>query len=263
MDQYPSNEAIKVGMNVLVELKKDRGMGKLTEGIVLRKLSNVAYDDDGIVVVLEKDQQGIAQQGRVHKIIDPDFVEKNTKNTQITLRYGDYFVNRIKIVGLLSDAEDFIWILVGYFKHNHFDILREVLDNNKNIKDLKIITGLPFIKGGVVDENEFKKIDTYADAFKKQFRNISINIKFLTDKKVGEKAHARFYFTKNQAWSFIDFDLMLRAQREHISLLPEEELEENVNKDFNYFWNQPTTLSLFGNDREILLERLLEMKNKK
>ena len=34
---FPSNEEIKIGMKVLVELKKDRGTGKLTEGIVQKK----------------------------------------------------------------------------------------------------------------------------------------------------------------------------------------------------------------------------------
>ena len=38
---YPSNEDIKIGMKVLVELKKDRGTGKLTEGIVKEKISTV------------------------------------------------------------------------------------------------------------------------------------------------------------------------------------------------------------------------------
>ena len=47
MTVYPSNEDIKSGMKVLVELKKDSGTGKLTEGIVKKKLTNVAYDDNG------------------------------------------------------------------------------------------------------------------------------------------------------------------------------------------------------------------------
>tara|TARA_Y100001936_G_C16069985_1_gene669853 strand:+ start:1843 stop:2010 length:168 start_codon:yes stop_codon:yes gene_type:complete len=55
MTVYPSNEEIQPGMKVLVELKKDRGTGKLTEGIVKEKLSTIPYDDHGIVVLLEKD----------------------------------------------------------------------------------------------------------------------------------------------------------------------------------------------------------------
>jgi len=128
IEQYPSNEVIKVGMKVLVELKKDKGTGNLTEGIVQKKLSIIAHDPNGIVVKIEH-----GQQGRVHKIIDPDFIGKDSKKTLITLRHGEYLSNRIKIVDLLSNADDFIWLLVGYFKHNHFDILREVLDNNKKL----------------------------------------------------------------------------------------------------------------------------------
>jgi len=257
IEQYPSNEVIKVGMKVLVELKKDKGTGNLTEGIVQKKLSIIAHDPNGIVVKIEH-----GQQGRVHKIIDPDFIGKDSKKTLITLRHGEYLSNRIKIVDLLSNADDFIWLLVGYFKHNHFDILREVLDNNKNIKDIKIITGLPFTKKYSVEDIEFKKIILYADAFKKQFPNIVLDLKFLTDKKIGEKTHARFYFTKNQAWSFIDLDIMLRAQREILALQSEEDLEKNIENDFNYFWNQPTTLSLFGDEKGILLQKISEINNK-
>ncbi len=255
VDEFPLNDEIKIGMKVLVELIKNRGSGNLTEGIVKKKISFLNYDKHGILVILENNKEQ-ELQGRVHKILDQNFIEKKSKEKQITLKYGDFLHNRIKIVGLLSDAEDFIWLHVGYFKHKHFDILREVFDNNKNIKEIKIITGLPFRKNNSVDNVEFEKIITYADATQKQYPDISINLKFLTDKKIGSKAHARLYFTKNQAWSFIDLDIMLRAQREFLSLQPEEELEENIENDFNYFWNQETTFSIFGDEKGILLQRI-------
>ena len=81
MPVHPSNEDIQVGMKVLAELKKNRGTGKLTEGIVKKKLTTVAYDDNGIVVLLEKDQKEIEHQGRVHKILDPNFIDKNNAKT--------------------------------------------------------------------------------------------------------------------------------------------------------------------------------------
>jgi len=258
MHLYPSNEDIKIGMKVLVELKKDRGTGKLTEGIVKEKISTVVYADNGIVVVLEKDQTGIEHQGRVHKILDPNFIDKNNdENKTIQLNYGQNHSNRVKIINLLSNSEDFLWLAVGYFKHKHFEILNEVLHNNSSIKEIKIITGLPLIRGKV-DPIEFNLIKTYADGFEKEFHNVSIDLKFLTEKKIGAKTHARFYFTKNSAWSFIDLDIMLRAQTEVIS--PLDEFEKNVNDNFHYFWNQPSTLSIFGNEYAKLLQRAEEIE---
>ena len=110
----PSNEDIKIGMKVLVELKKDRGTGKLTEGIVQKKISTVEYDDNGIVVLLEKDETEIEHQGRVHKIIDPNFIDKNNDETKtIQLNYGQNHSNRVKIINLLSNSEDFLTIKLG------------------------------------------------------------------------------------------------------------------------------------------------------
>jgi uncharacterized protein YwbE len=250
---FPSNEEIKIGMKVLVELKKDRGTGKLTEGIVQKKISTIPYDDNGIVVLLEKDDKEIEHQGRVHKIIDPNFIDKNNDETKtIQLNYGQNHSNRVKIINLLSNSEDFLWLAVGYFKHKHFEILNEVLHNNSSIKEIKIITGLPLIRGKI-DPIEFKLIKTYADGFKKEFHNISIDLKFLTEKEIGAKTHARFYFTKNSAWSFIDLDIMLRAQTEVIS--PLNDFEQNVNDNFHYFWNQSSTLSIFGDGYGKLLQR--------
>jgi uncharacterized repeat protein (TIGR03833 family) len=254
MPVHPSNEDIQVGMKVLAELKKDRGTGKLTEGIVKKKLTTVAYDDNGIVVLLEKDQKEIEHQGRVHKILDPNFIDKNNdENKTIQLNRGENHSNRVKIINLLSNSEEFLWLAVGYFKHKHFEILSEVLHKNSSIQDIKIITGLPLIKGKV-EPIEFELIKTYADGFKKEFKDISIDLKFLTEKKIGSKTHARFYFTKNQAWTFIDLDIMLTAQTEVLTPLPE--FEKNVNDNFDYFWNQPSTLSLFGNGYGSLLTRV-------
>tara|TARA_Y100000590_G_C15705779_1_gene1008567 strand:+ start:1752 stop:2072 length:321 start_codon:yes stop_codon:yes gene_type:complete len=106
MTVYPSNEEIQPGMKVLVELKKDRGTGKLTEGIVKEKLSTIPYDDHGIVVLLEKDQKEIEHQGRVHKILDTNFINKNNDENKIIQLYrGENHSNRTKIINLLSNSE--------------------------------------------------------------------------------------------------------------------------------------------------------------
>ena len=68
---------IKPGIKVNIVLKQDQRSGKLTEGIVKEKISTVVHADNGIVVVLEKDQNEIEHQGRVHKILDPNFIDKN------------------------------------------------------------------------------------------------------------------------------------------------------------------------------------------
>ena len=47
---------------------------------------------------------------------------------------------------------------------------------------------------------------------------------------------------------------MLTAQTEVLTPLPE--FEKNVNDNFDYFWNQPSTLSLFGNGYGSLLTRV-------
>ena len=48
---------------------------------------------------------------------------------------------------------------------------------------------------------------------------------------------------------------MLRAQTEVLTPLPE--FETNMNDNFHYFWNQPSTLSLFGDGS--LIKRVEEI----
>ena len=264
-NEFPLNDEIKTGMNVLAELIKDRGSGKLTEGVVKKKISFLNYDEHGVLVILENNE-GKKLQGRVHKILD--FVERKNSDTVITIEPNDFYNNRKKVINLLSEANDFIYLIVGYWKHKHFDILNEVLDNNDRVKEIKIATGLPFLKNGSVDKNEFGKIETYSDLFKKSLKKqqeISIDLKFLTEKKMGYERHARFYFTKNQAWNFIDLDIMQRSQRENIFRVDDQDnsFESILKNDFYKYWNHEKTFSLFGNGKALLLKRFEELENKR
>jgi len=261
MAEFPSNQDIQNGMKVLVELKKNRGTGTLTEGIVLRKLSNVTHDDNGIVVVLEKDQQGIEQQGRVHKILDLNFIDKNNPDTHISLHPGENLTNRIKVMNLFSRAKDFIWILNGYFLKQHFEILHEVLESNKNISEVKILTIVPRKK------KDLERLKVYANLFKDEFGDdVSIDFKVINDKTIGSDIHDRFYYTKNQAYTFIELDTLLRNQRANIDLQPEEDFEKNVEDDFMQYWRNSTSFSLFDTDDYVQLVNYfqrLEQNSKK
>ena len=261
MAEFPPNEDIQDGMKVLVELKKDRGTGNLTEGMVKKKLTNVAYDKNGIVVVLEKDQKGIEQQGRVHKIVDPDFIDKNNPDTHISLHPGENLTNRIKVMNLFSRAKDFIWILNGYFLKQHFEILHEVLETNKNVSEVKILTIIPRQK------KDLERLKVYADLFKDEFGDdVSIDFKVINDKNVGYDIHDRFYYTKNQAYTFIELDTLLRNQRANIDLQPEEDFEKNVEDDFMQYWRSSTSYSLFDTDDYVQLVNYfqrLEQNSKK
>ncbi len=245
---YPTFEDVKEGMKVLVELKNDRGTGKLTEGIVEEKISTDDSDPSGIVVDI-----GNFQIGRVHKIIDSDFIDKNNPNTHISLHAGENFNNRIKVIDLLSRAKNFIWILNGYFRHNHFDILNEVLKNNKNVSEIKILSIILPTKEDTV------RLKTYAGLFKEQFKNISIELKLITDIEVGRTFHNRFYFTQNQAWDFIELDTLLRNQRDNIDLQPDADFENNMN-DFKQYWDHQDTLSIFDDGYGKIMNYYLKKK---
>ena len=248
MPTFPSNKDIQVGMKVVAELKKDRGTGTLTEGIVKKKLTNVEYDQNGIVVLLEKDQDKIEQQGRVHKILDPNFIDENNPDTHISLHPGEPLKNRIKVLNLFSRAKDFIWILNGYFLKQHFEILREVLETNKNVSEVKILTIVPRKK------KDLERLKVYADLFKDEFGDdVSIDFKVINDKNVGYDIHDRFYYTKNQAYTFIELDTLLRNQRANIDLQPEEDFEKNVEDDFMQYWRSSTSYSLFDTDDYVQL----------
>lgn len=251
MSKFPSNEDIQDGMKVLVELKKDRGTGKLTEGIVKRKLSNAIYDDNGIVVVLEKDQQEIEQQGRVHKIIDPNFIEKKNSINHIELLPGEFYSSRKKIIELLTTSEDFMWFFLGYFRHNHFDFLKEVLENNKNIKEIKIITLIQRKN----QKNLFELLLENGHMFKKEYSDVDIQIKIINDKDVGLSVHNRYYFTKNKQYDFIDFEIAKMSQRTEIQLLDQNEFENNSERDFKQYWNLETAFDIFNKNH---VNQLLE-----
>ena len=259
---YPTFEDVKVGMNVLVELKNDRGTGKLTEGIVEEKISTDNSDPIGIIVDIGNDQLG-----RVREILDYAFVDKNNTDPVISIIPNQGLLNRRKIIEFLSKAEDFIYIIVGYWKNNHFDILKEALDTNDSVKEIKIISTLPFLQTDRqrLDKKEFELISQYGKLFRGDLRikKISVDFKFLTEKKVGREIHDRFYFTKNKSYNFIDLDVMLVSQRADISRTDNgADFEKKLNEDFNKYWEYPTTFSIFGeNNVKLLQERLDELEN--
>ena len=240
---YPNLEDIKIGIKVLVELKKDRGTGIQTEGIVKRIISTDNSDPNGIVVEMVN-----SDVGRVHKILDLDFIDRNNPVEQISLIPGKDYDSRKKVVDLLSKSEDFMYFLLGYFRHNHFDIFKEVLENNKNIQKIKILTLIQKKD----QKNVCESLIHNAKAFKSQFESVSIEIKILNDKKVGETLHNRYYFTKNKQYDFIDFDQMKRSQRSQITLLKldQEEFKKNIERDFEQYWNLKSALSIFNPTEE-------------
>jgi len=257
---YPTFEDVEEGMNVLVELKNDRGTGNLTEGIVKEKISTDNSDPYGIIVDIGNDQLG-----RVREILDYAFVDKNNIEPVISIMPNQGLSNRRKIIEFLSNAEDFIYIIVGYWKNQHFDILSEVLDNNDSVKEIKIISKLPFLKDNSLNEKEFGLILKYGNLFKRdlKIKKISLNFKFLTEKKVGRDAHDRFYFTKNKVHNFIDLDIMLVNQRADIFCTNDDKnFEKKLEDDFTKYWDHPTTLGIFGkHDGELLQKRLDELEN--
>ena len=254
--KFPPNAEIKKGMIVLVELKKDRGTGKLTSGVVMKKLSTLENDPNGILVELENNQQG-----RVHEITSSEFINENDTETHISLHPGENLTNRIKVLDLFSRAKDFIWILNVYFRKQHFEILHEVLETNKNVSEVKILTIIPRNK------KDLERLKTYADLFKDEFgKNVSIDFKIINDQSIGYDIHDRFYYTKNQAYTFIELDSLLRNQRANIDLQPKEDYEKNVEDDFMQYWRSPTSFSLFVTDDYVELInhfQRLEQKQKK
>ena len=260
MNDFPSNDEIKIGMKVLVELIKDRGNGKLTEGIVIEKTGFMNKDRHGCLAIvnIKKNEK---YQGRVYKILDPNFIDKNNPDTHISLHPGENLRNRIKVMNLFSRAKDFIWILNGYFLKQHFEILHEVLETNKNVSEVKILTIVPRQK------KDLERLKVYADLFKDEFGDdVSIDFKVINDKNVGYDIHDRFYYTKNQAYTFIELDTLLRNQRANIDLQPEEDFEKNVEDDFMQYWRSSTSYSLFDTDDYVQLVNYfqrLEQKSKK
>jgi hypothetical protein len=249
MNEFPSNDEIIEGMRVLVELIRDRGNGKLTEGIVIRKIGFLNKDRRGCLVIIENEENK-ELQGRVHKILDTYSVNKKNIIEHIEILPDEYYTSRKKVIELLSQSEDFIWLFQGYFRHNHFDILKEVLENNKSIKEIKIIT----IIQRKNQKNLFELLLENSKMFKKEY-SLDIQIKILNDKDAGQKLHNRYYFTKDRQYDFIDFDQMKNSQRSEIQLLDQTEFKENSERDFLQYWNLETAFDLFNkNDVNKILE---------
>ena len=158
----------------------------------------------------------------------------------IELRPGQELTNRTKVVRLLSEAEDYIWITNWYFRPRHLVILGEAISENKNISEIKLLLN---IVSSVVDLETLKN---YLELFKKQYKFENIEIKMLTDKKIAEKEHDRYYFTRDEIWNFIELDTLLRNQRATIALLQRGDYEQNK-KDFELLWNDEKSLELIKN----------------
>ena len=141
---------------------------------------------------------------------------------------------------MLSEAEDYIWITNWYFRPRHLVILGEAISENKNISEIKLLLN---IVSSVVD---LEMLKNYLELFKKQYKFENIEIKMLTDKKIAEKEHDRYYFTRDEIWNFIELDTLLRNQRATIALLQGGDYEQNK-KDFELLWNDEKSLELIKN----------------
>ena len=221
-------------MNVLVELKEDQGTGKLTSGVVKTILSGGKTHPHGIMVELED-----GQIGRVKQISGTNSLLITSKdNTDIAIRPGEDLSNRIKVIDLLSKAKEYIWLSNWYFKKQHFEILHEALEQNKEVSQIRLL----FRLGPNIED--FEKVKEYYKLFTKQHKDIETEIRIITNIDLGKEVHDRFYYTKNEAWNFIDLDSVLRNTRAVIHLLPPGDLEKNIEKDFMKYWNAPDTLNL-------------------
>ena len=95
MNEFPSNDEIIEGMRVLVELIRDRGNGKLTEGIVIRKIGFLNKDRRGCLVIIENEENK-ELPGRVHKILDTYSVNKKNILEHIEILPDEYYTSRKK-----------------------------------------------------------------------------------------------------------------------------------------------------------------------
>ena len=249
MSKFPTNNEIKIGAKVRAELFVERGTGKLKEGTVIEKNGFLNNDRNGCLVTI-KIQDDTIHLARVHVILDEELVKKNRIIEHIEILPGENYQARRDVIELLTQSEEFIWLFLGYFRHNHFDVFKEVIENNRSIKEIKIIT----IIQRKDQKNLFELLLENAKEFKRQYSEIDFQIKILNDKKKGRDLHNRYYFTKDRQYDFIDFDQMKNSQRTEIQLLDQSKFKENSERDFLQYWNLDTALDIFnkGNQKKIL-----------
>lgn len=166
--------------------------------------------------------------------------------TVIDLRDGEDFDNRRKVINLLSKSEEFIWIANWNFEAKHLEILSAALKENPNINEMRLLLTAP---RSVDDLNDLK---INFKLFQKQFNKTLIKIKLITNNKIKKTIHDRFYYTKDQAWNFIELDSLLRGQRATISLLKPDEFDKNINLDFLKRWDDKKTFDIFNHWDELL-----------
>lgn len=234
MTQFPSRDHLKEGMYVLIETKPEQGTGNLTEGIIKKILTSSKTHPHGIKVELED-----GQVGRVKEVSDKEaIISLEPQKTSISIRPSEDLSNRIKIIKLLSNAVDYIWISNWAFQKQHFGIFDEVLEQNINLSEIRLLCKLD------ADIKKLEGLKEYYKLMKNQYSEIKIELKVITNRKLGKEMHDRFYYTKGQAWNFIELDSVLRNTRADINLLPEDELEKNMKKDFLKYWDDSETFSI-------------------
>lgn len=162
-----------------------------------------------------------------------------SSTTVIDLRPGEEFENRRKVINLLTKSKEFIWITNYYFRPEHLEIFSEVLKENPNINEIRLLLRAP------KSTSDLDVLKTYFKLFQKQFNKTSIKIRFITNKKLKDGIHDRFYYTEGEAWNFIELDSLLRNQRATISLLDPKELEKNRTSDFIKWWDDQGTFSIY------------------
>jgi len=175
--------------------------------------------------------------------------------TIIELRDGEKPANKQKVLELLSHAEEFIWISNWFFQPKHLAILRDSLKENSTVSEIRLLLDAPR------SVNDLKELKKTFESFQKEFNKISIKIKFITRSKIKSSIHDRFYYTKDQAWNFIEFDSLLRGQRATISFLNPKEFEKNINQDFLKRWVNEKTYDLFDQWRELYDEVKIRQEN--
>ena len=176
--------------------------------------------------------------------------------SEISIIPGENFDNEMLVIELLSSLKQNIWILDPYFSQKWFSWIRQALEQNKEIHEIRILMDLNSLKSAREPEERLEDLRKKIKKFNIQHKD-SISMTFAINMNPSS-IHDRFLFSQNDVWNIASADTIAKGDRCDLQKLSNPKTIEKDFKRFEMLWTNENYKITGGNDDYNKLKGLLK-----
>jgi len=150
------------------------------------------------------------------------FFVKSIYHYSITSYCND---NEMKYIGYIESCNTKLYLIDAYVNSNTLRLLNKGLNNNPNVREIKILTSVH----SRLDENfknDYKKLRKQNEK-----QGIATELRVLSSSEK-RKIHDRYLITEGSSYNFVSADTVSRGQYSHVTNVPD------MTNEFNELWSK-------------------------